>query len=190
MSTHPDHPDHSAVAATIGVLEPQPTDPTQVPGWLDRLHTAATTLLPDQFTITVNWPDSTGQPLTLTFERGAASWDADEIQYRLTGPATVPHPDGTGKTRFDPDTLHLTGQWLNRRHIRRPLAHDTDFSRDFGNLIMAAIRDTPDADRAIALSELLRCIRVRQRAGEDAIRNGGHDTDISRLQTKLATRLS
>lgn len=168
------------------VLEPQPTDPAQVAGWLDRLHVAARAALPGRFTVHVDWNDTTtGEPLTLTFVRAGASWDPDEVQYRLAEAITVPHLDGTGEAPFAPDTLHFTGRWLNRRHIRRPLA-DPELTHDFGNRVVDAAYRNPTAAQSVALAELIRCIRLRQRVGDNEISHDGHTHDIEDLQNALA----
>lgn len=176
------------------ILEPQPDDPTHpgaIAGWLDRLHATATALLPEQFTIRVMWnDDTTNEPLTLTFHRSSPDWDLGEVQYRVTEPVTVPHLDGTGATTLPADTIRFTGRWLNRHYFRRPLAADSDLSRDFGNRIVDGIHRDPAADQSILLAELIRVVRLRQRVGETDTRNGGHDTDITRIQHQLSATLT
>lgn len=184
--------------AISAVLEPQPADPDAVAGWLDRLHAAADHLLPDQFTLNVPWNvapqvspgDSPGEQiemtLHLTFRRHAPDWDPHEVQYRVTDEVTVPHRNGTGVTRLTATALSMTGQWLNRHRIPRPLTDTKTPVHDFGNCIVDAIGQDPIADRAVLVSELVRVIRLRQRVGETDIRNGGHDTDIDDLQNQLA----
>lgn len=178
---------------STGILEAQPTDPTEVAGWLDRLHTAAIALLPEQFTVNVPWNDNTTrQPLPVTFTRLASTIDPDEFQYRVLDPLAVPHRDSTqgdGVTTIPAGALAYSGYWLNSHVIRRPLA-SPDLTRDFSQRIRVAVSATHDAEQAITLLELARTIRLRQRVGETDIRNGGHDTDIARLQAALSGALA
>lgn len=168
------------------LLQPQPADPAQVAGWLDRLHTEATSLLPDQFTIQVPWnDDTTSEPLAMTFVRMVNMDDSAPV-YATLDPITVPHPDGTGETRIPASAISFRGKWLNRRNIRGPLDNDPDYTRNFGNRIIDGIHATPSANRTILLSELIRCVRLRQRVGETDIHNGGHNTDIAAIQDRLS----
>lgn len=166
-------------------LEPEPPQTAHVAGWLDRIHTAARAALPNSFTITVAWNDTTsGDPLPLTFTLLPATFDPADVQYRIAHPVTVAHLDGTGATTIPADTLAYSGYWLNHARIRKPLASN-DLTRDLGQRIRTATSADATANSALTLLELLRVTRLRQRVGERAVRNGGHDRDIAALQQDL-----
>ena len=159
----------------VGMREPQPRDPARIPAWLDDLAYAAIGYLPEQLTLDVPWHD---QSVRVVLDRQEYDFEPAEYFYVQREPLELPAGPDAAPRVVPAEGIRVISRHVSVRGMPEKVCDElTDAVQSSANQSTA---------RSVLLAnDLLRVVRVRQRSGERAIRNGGHDSDIAELQRDL-----